>query len=219
MFDRCPQCGEYAEEKTVDARGPFAICPLCGYAHRFERLPLFIVTGASGSGKSTLGLALMPVLRECVVMESDILWRTELATPEDGYRGYRNLWLRVANNISQSGRPVVLLGSAVPEQFESCPQRRYFSALHYLALVCDDEALEQRLRARPAWRRSAADPVLTTMREFNRWLREHAATTALPMELLDTTQVTIEQCVAYVKAWIRRSWPPYSMERPPRLRE
>jgi hypothetical protein len=209
MFNVCPQCGEYSDEKTIDPRGPFAICPFCGYARPFERLPLFILTGASGSGKSTVGLALAPVLRdECVVMESDILWRPELATPEDGYRSYRNLWLRVAKNIGQGGRPVVLIGSAVPEQFEPCPERRYFRALRYLALVCDDDVLEARLRRRPAWRGSGTDAFVAKMRAFNRWLREHAATTAPPMALLDTTHLTVHESTAQTQAWIRQHWPP-----------
>ena len=69
VFTICPQCGDYSEEKTIDTSGPFAICPSCGYAHPFKRLPLFVVTGASGSGKSTIGLALAPLLRDCILME------------------------------------------------------------------------------------------------------------------------------------------------------
>lgn len=213
MFNVCPQCGEYSEEKTIDVHGPFAICPVCGYAHRFERLPLFIVTGASGSGKSTIGLALVSRLRECVVIESDILWRPEFDTPLDGYRTYRNLWLRLAKNISQNGRPVVLIGSAVPQQFEPCPERRYFAELHFLALVADNDILEERLRARPAWRRSATADALATMLEFNRWLRQHATTATPPMSLLDTSHVSVEQCVTHAMAWIHQYWPPQSVQR------
>jgi hypothetical protein len=211
MFNVCPQCGAYAEEKIVDARGPFAICPVCGYAHRFERLPLFILTGASGAGKSAVGLALMSAQRECVIMESDILWRPELATPEDGYRGYRNLWLRLAKNISQAGKPVALVGSAIPEQFEQCPERRYFSEIHYLALICDDDVLEERLRARPAWRGSGEASVIATMLDFNRWLREHAAATTPPMAMLDTSQLSVAQSVAETLAWMRQHWLPLGM--------
>jgi hypothetical protein len=210
MFNVCPQCGEFSEEKVIDTRGPFAICPHCGYAHQFERLPLFVVTGASGSGKSTIGLALVPALRDCVVIESDILWRPEFDTPEDGYRTYRNLWLRLAKNIGQGGRPVVLIGSAVPEQFEPCSERRYFAELYYLALVCDDGILEERLRTRPVWRGSGTPKVLATMLDFNRWLRAHAATTTPPMTLLDTSHLSIEQSVAKTMIWIHQHWPQVS---------
>jgi hypothetical protein len=102
----------------------------------------------------------------------------------------------------------VLVGSAVPEQFESCPERRYFSDIHYFALVSDDEVLEQRLRARPAWRRSDTSEVLGTMRDFNRWLRTHAADTTPPMSLLDTSRRSIAESAELIVAWIRQQWPP-----------
>src|SRR5947209_1270400 len=125
MFNVCPKCGEYAVEKEIDLSGPFAICPHCRYAHPFIRQPLFIVTGASGTGKTAICLALVPQLPECVVLESDILWDEAFDTPEDDYHKYREVWLRLATNIGQSGRPVVLFGSAVPDQFEGLPERRY----------------------------------------------------------------------------------------------
>jgi hypothetical protein len=108
VFNVCPQCGEYSVEKTIDPSGPFAICPFCHYAHPFLQQPLFIITGPSGVGKTTICLKLIPLLKECVVMESDILWGAFPATPENNYRDYRNMWLRVAKNIGQAGRPVVL---------------------------------------------------------------------------------------------------------------
>ncbi len=59
MFNVCPQCGQYSDEKTIDPQRPFAICPFCHHPHRFVQLPLFVVTGASGAGKSTIGLNLV----------------------------------------------------------------------------------------------------------------------------------------------------------------
>jgi hypothetical protein len=204
MFAICPRCGEYAEEKQIDPAGPFAICPHCQYAHPFLQQPLFIVTGASGAGKSTACLALVPTLKECVVLEADILWGLIPTTPADNYRSYRTAWLRLAKNIGQAGRPVVLCGSSVPEQFESCPERRYFSTLHYLALVCEEDALIERLKARPAWRKSASTEVLERMTQFNRWLWEHAATTEPPMTLYDTTNRSIAETVEEMAHWIRQ---------------
>ncbi len=203
MFNVCAQCGIYDEKKTIDPTGPWAVCPHCNYQHRFVQLPLFVLTGASGAGKSSVCLHLPAALPECVALESDILWRSEFATPEDNYRSYRNLCLRVAKNVAQGGRPVVLCGTALPEQFELCPERRYFTALHYLALVCDDEFLATRLRARPAWRGAGGDEFVTNMTTFNEWIKVNAATTQPPMTLLDTTAISVEQSVAQVAAWVR----------------
>jgi hypothetical protein len=204
MFNVCPNCGEYSVEKRIDPSGPFAVCPYCQYAHPFLQQPLFIISGASGAGKSTVGLALVSVLKECVVIESDILWGMVPAAPEDNYRSYRNLWLLVAKNIGQAGRPVVLCGTAVADQFEDCPERRYFTTLYYLAMVCDDDLLEERLKHRPPWRQSHSAAFLANMLQFNRWLKENAHTTRPPMTICDTSHQPIAETVAYVAEWIRQ---------------
>ncbi len=203
MFNVCPACGEYAVEKAIDPSGPFAVCPCCGHRHRFAQRPLFLITGASGAGKTTVGLRLVELLTECVVLESDILWRAEFDTPDDDYLAYRDLWLRVAKNIGQAGRPVVLCGTAVPAQFEACPERRYFIALHYLALVCDERVLRERLRTRPAWRQSSGEEFVERMARFNRWLQDHAGQTEPPMTLLDTSDLSVEDTVDRVASWVR----------------
>ena len=153
MFDVCPGCGEYTEDKAISADGRFAVCQLCAHEHPFLRLPLLIITGASGTGKSTVALALIAQQTQFVCLDSDILWRDEFANPTNDFRDYRNLWLRMAKNISQNGRPVALFGSATPGQFEACAQSRYFDGIHYLALVCEQNVLIDRLKARPSWRK------------------------------------------------------------------
>lgn len=203
MFNVCPACGADAVDKRIDPRGPFAVCPVCGHRHPFVSLPLFVVTGASGAGKSAIGLELPARLSECVVLDADILWRPEFDTPADGYRAFRDTWLRLAKNIHQSGRPVVLLGSAVPAQFAASPERRYFAALHTLALICDDRELTARLTGRPAWRDSGADEFIARMVRFNRWLTEHATTTQPPMALLDTSALTVPEAADRTAAWVR----------------
>ncbi len=207
MFNICPRCGKYAVEKQIDPSGPFALCPFCDHPYRFRQLPLFIITGASGTGKSTVCLSLAASLPACVCLESDILWREEFATPADDFRAYRDLWLRVAKNINQSGRPVALFGSAVPNQFESCPERRYFSDLHYLAFVCDDALLAARLRERPSWRQSGRSGEIERMIGFNRWIEEHAAETEPPMSLLDTSDLTLEESTDCTSRWISERLP------------
>jgi len=139
-----------------------------------------------------------------VILESDILWGAFPADPENNYRDYRNLWLRVAKNVGQSGRPVVLCGTATPEQFEACPERRYFSTLHYLTMICDDQILEDRLKQRPVWRQSGSTESIKGMIQFNRWLREHASSTYPPMTLLDTSHRSISETVRDVTQWLRQ---------------
>jgi len=170
-------------------------------------IALFLLSGASCTGKSTVCLDLISRLPECVCLESDILWGAVNATPDDGYRGYRDLWLRVAKNVGQAGRPVLLCGSAVPEQVENCPERRYFSDIHMLALVCEEAELVRRLRARPDWRKSGDEAFVQAMVDFNRWFGANAAQCKPPIILLDTTHLSTSETAERVAAWARALWP------------
>ncbi|HEX8146144.1 MAG TPA: hypothetical protein VF591_02990 [Pyrinomonadaceae bacterium] len=180
------------------------VCPSCGDRRPFRRLPLLLVGGPAGAGKSTVGASLLGGLTEAVLIESDLLWRPEFNTPEDGYDDYSRLWLRLAAHISQSGKPVALFGAgfAVPHNTQALPERRLFSAVHYLGLVCDDELLRARLRARPTWR-DTSDEFIGEHVKFNHWLKEHAATTEPPVTLIDTTSAAVTVTAALVANWIR----------------
>ncbi len=204
MYDVCSNCGEYSEEKPVDATGPFIVCQMCGYKHPFLQLPLFVAGGVSGTGKTTICLELTSKFTECVVLDSDLLWRAEFRTPENNYYSFRSTWLEIAANIGQSGRSVVLFGIADPERFETLPARQYFSTLHYLLYTCDDEQLVQRLQARSAWRQSGTPAFVDTMIAFNNSLKEMARTTKFPVTLLDTGNISIQEASDYTKDWIQQ---------------
>ena len=163
-----------------------------------KKLPLYIVTGASGVGKSTACQKLMERERDFIVMESDILWEERYNTPEDGYRQYRELWLHLCAQISQGGRPVVLCGCAMPEQFEACAGRQWFTHIHYLALVCEQAVLESRLRGRGV----QEERWLCSSLDFNGWLRENGPAHMPEIRLLDTTALSPEEASAGIEEWI-----------------
>lgn len=197
----CAGCGEWTDTPVI--RDDTLVCAACGHSEPFRRLPLVAVTGPSGTGKSTIARLLPALLRDAaVVLEQDLLWVDALRDPTDDYALFRQTWLRLAATIHQSGRPVVLCGTVVPPQFEKCPERVLFSDTHYLALVCDDEVLRTRLRARPTWR-EWDEPRIAEMIDFNHWTRANAARTQPPMTLLDTTTRTVADTAAEVATWIR----------------
>ncbi len=199
----CPQCGEWSEPWDVPGERGVMNCPRCGYESPFLRLPLFVITGASGSGKTDLGQRLIPELREeCVVIDKDLLWRNEY---NDHLGEFNALWLRLARQIGQAGLPVVLYGTTIPEQIEALGERRYFSSVHYLALVCDDADLEARLRRRPGWRGSSDPAFVSRMRELNMWIRQNAAMTTPPMTVLDTSAIGTEDMTARAASWVREA--------------
>lgn len=199
MFNVCYNCGLYHADKQVDYDLSVALCPACNFRHPITILPLFIVGGASGTGKSTVLPKLVGTIDEVVLLEADILWGQTSATSN-----FFEVWLRIAKNIAQSGLPVALFGAGfvVPENLESCIERRYFSTIHYLGLTCSEEAQIERLQSRPTWRHTAE--ILDEQVAFNRWVRENAEKTTPPIELLDTTNISVEETAAQIRAWIKR---------------
>ena len=181
------------------------ICEDCGHRQPFRRLPLFALTGPSGAGKSTVARLLPNALADvAVVVEQDVLWAAGLQDPADDFAGFRGTWLRMAGMLHQSGRPVVLVGTVVPEQFERRPERAFVGKIHYLALVADPGVLRSRLRARPAWR-GWDEPRIAETVEFNDWLRREGPTLCPPVELLDTTALDLAETARRVVAWVRQA--------------
>jgi hypothetical protein len=68
--------------------------------------------------------------------------------------------------------------------------------------VCDDQTLEARLKARPAWRESGSDEWIRSQQDFNRWLRESGPVQGV--DLLETSGKSLEQTAAEVSVWINR---------------
>ena len=97
----------------------------------------------------------------------------------------------------------------MPAQFDASPERRYVAALHSLALVCDDRALTERLKRRPASREAGSDEFVARMVRFNRWLKDNADRTEPPMAPLDTTELSVAEAAERTAAWVRsRIGPP-----------
>ena len=204
MLNVCHNCGENRADKIIDPAGPYAVCPRCGHAHPFRQLPLLIVSGASGAGKSTVCRQLVGTVKDAVLLDSDILYREEFDQPETGHRAYFEMWLRVCKNISQSGRPVVLFGAGmgVPRNIEQCVERRYFSEVAYLALVCEEAALVERLRNKSKLGLGHDQVYIDEHVRFNRWFQSSAGQTDPPIDLVDTTSLSLRETTDEVLTWI-----------------
>ena len=155
-----------------------------------KKQDLFIITGASGVGKTSACEVLFQKETDYIVMESDLLWRSEFNNPENDYQEYRSLWMRVCANIAQIGMPVVLCGCGIPKQFELRGERTFFKEIHYIAIVADDACLEKRMRE---GRKITEEEWIQSSKEFNRWLKENAERTEPRITLIDSTNLTIEQ--------------------------
>ncbi|MCI9079780.1 MAG: AAA family ATPase [Lachnospiraceae bacterium] len=165
-----------------------------------NKQPLFIITGASCVGKSSACDILFQHEKDYIVMESDLLWNDVYNTPDDNYCEYRRLWMRVAANISQAGKPVVLCGCAIPEQFEIHAERDYFIKIHYLAIVCNDSQMEQRLRN---GRQITDENWIKSSKDFNTWLINNAKNTNPCITLIDNSSITPEETAKAIDDWIK----------------
>jgi hypothetical protein len=110
-------------------------------------------------------------------------------------------------NIGQDGKPVVLVGSAVPHQFEVSSQRRYFSERQYLVLVVDDDILAHRLcapgLAQVCHHRGAGHHAYVQSPAARAHCNDEARKT-----LFATSHLSVEQSVvAHTVAWITHYWP------------
>jgi hypothetical protein len=161
---------------------------------------LFIITGASGIGKSTACEILFKNEKDYIVIESDLLWSNVYNTPEDNYRTYRELWMSICCNISQIGMPVVLCGCGVPEQFEVCDARKYFSEIIYISVVAEENELINRMK----YGRNVTDEDwINSSVHFNEWLKNNADKTTPNIILVDNTKMTREETAKEIDEIIR----------------
>ncbi len=205
MINVCLQCGNYRADKIVNHEKRIAICPECHYEHPFRFLPLFVVSGASGTGKTTVCNILTQTYQKAVCLDSDILWREEFATPENNFRDFFETWLRVCKNIAQAGRPVVLFGAGmgVPDNLETCVERRYFTTIHYLALMCNHDVLISRLQQRPEWRGTRDPEYIQEHSRFNQWFLDY--NNDPPISLIDTSATPLKETSQMVADWIQHA--------------
>ncbi|MGI5894420.1 MAG: AAA family ATPase [Candidatus Merdivicinus sp.] len=198
MLHTCPACGKYAPDLRFDLLNHQVCCPSCGYQTPIRRFPLFLVTGASCAGKSTLTRELFLHNSQVISMESDILWDEKWQEINDNFRSYRAMWLRVCQNISHAGKPVLLCGCCDPSQFAGLSETNFFTGLHFLAVVCRDEILEERMN-----RRGLSDPsARNDHKNFNRWFWKNHHNTTPPITLLDTSDLTPQQAAVQAAHWI-----------------
>lgn len=199
MISICPKCGNTEPKKKVAEDGKYIICHKCSYKWPFKRMPLFIITGASGVGKTATCQELIQNETDYIVMDGDILFFMPHNT-EEKLRFKRETQMRIAKNISQIGKPVVLSTAGMPEQFENTCERQYFTNIYYIAMVCDPEVLEKRMRS---GRNIDNEDWINGSISHNNWFLENGKKQTPMIDLCDTTNRTITEAAEFVDRWVK----------------
>lgn len=131
-------------------------------------------------------------------MEQDLVYFMPHHTPE-ALTFKREVIMRMAKNISQVGIPVVLGAASIPEQFENTYERRFFSTIYYIALVCKPEALEERMRV---GRKIADMDWIESSISFNQWLMDNGESHVPKIEICDITHKTSAEVASDLDRWI-----------------
>lgn len=160
-----------------------------------RKLPLFIITGASGVGKTTVIQELRGQLPDMDIFDLDSI-HTFVGSD---WSNVRNIWLRIARNIAESGRVSIICGTMMPSDVEECEDYHFFKSINYLNLHCNDETRESRLRARN-W----SEDMIGEHKSFAKWLLENANTAYdPPMPTVDTSHTEVYQVAQQISEWVR----------------
>lgn len=174
---------------------------------------LFLLTGVSCAGKTTV----LARLRETLPPERHACHDIEEHGVPDGagdaWRCERaDHWLRVAAINALSNRSTVLSGTLLPDDVEPRPARSKAPPLRYCLLEADDRTLTRRLGLRlssPEEREDLRRILGLEPEEFVRGtlryreeLRAHLEASTCDWSRLDTSYLSEDATVAFIREWI-----------------
>jgi len=185
---------------------------------------MFFLTGASGSGKS----ASLPGLR---VALPSIDWRDfdEFGVPSPCPREWRpqttERWIKVALQNQRLGKNTGIAGGAIMGEVLACPSAPCVDKIHVALLDCHDVVRLDRLWKRgthgatqdmlswaawqrvhavdPQWRQDVVRQGKLGEMQWERWTSWQRGDPRWRVHIIDTTNLTIEQVVGRVVAWIQ----------------
>lgn len=198
MIGTCLKCGNYDWDKEV-TEGRIR-CPKCGNEWSFRALPLFILTGCSGIGKTTTGIEIMRRQTDYVVLDADMFYNIMPRETEEDYHAQVEQIESLSRNIAQSGKPVLWTMAGNLDKVNGAYNRRFFSDVYSLALVCEEGELRRRMTegraiTEEAWINGSVD--------YNRYFQTHEMLGNMGFETLDLTGLSISEVADSVIAWMR----------------
>lgn len=199
MLEICSKCGNHEWDKEVD--GNTIKCPKCGYKWKFEKLPIYFLTGCSGVGKTTTAIELQKLTDEYVILDVD--WMRNVAWPQNDEEE-NNLIEQIfylTKDISQSKKAVVWTMAGGLDRLSRAYGKRFFSEIKVLALTAESETIRKRMTEGrgiddAGWIQSSVD--------YNNYFRTHDILDDTKYDTLDCTNGTPAEIARKVLEWLRK---------------
>ena len=199
MLGICSACGNTEWDKEVT--GNIIRCPKCGNEWKFEKLPIFFLTGCSGVGKTTTAIELQKMTDEYVIIDVD--WLRNIAWPQNDEEENDLIEqvYSVSKNISQSKKPVVWTMAGGIDRLHHTYGKRFFSEIKVLALTTEPEVLKKRMAEGrgiddETWIQSSID--------YNNYFRTHNYLGETEFDTLDCTNATPKEVAMKVLEWLKK---------------
>lgn len=199
MLEICSKCGNHEWDKEVD--GNTIKCPKSGYEWKFEKLPIYFLTGCSGVGKTTTAIELQKLTDEYVILDVD--WLRNVAWPQNDEEE-NNLIEQIfylTKDISQSKKAVVWTMAGGLDRLSRAYGKRFFSEIKVLALTAEPETIRKRMTEGrgiddAGWIQSSVD--------YNNYFRTHDILDDTKYDTLDCTNGTPAEIARKVLEWLRK---------------
>lgn len=199
MLEICSKCGNHEWDKEVE--GNTIKCPKCGYKWKFEKLPIYFLTGCSGVGKTTTAIELQKLTDEYVILDVD--WLRNVAWPQNDEEE-NNLIEQIfylTKDISQSKKAVVWTMAGGLDRLSRAYGKRFFSEIKVLALTAESETIRKRMTEGrgiddAGWIQSSVD--------YNNYFRTHDILDDTKYDTLDCTNGTPAEIARKVLEWLRK---------------
>lgn len=199
MLEICSKCGNHEWDKEVG--GNTIKCPKCGYKWKFEKLPIYFLTGCSGVGKTTTAIELQKLTDEYVILDVD--WLRNVAWPQNDEEE-NNLIEQIfylTKDISQSKKAVVWTMAGGLDRLSRAYGKRFFSEIKVLALTAESETIRKRMTEGrgiddAGWIQSSVD--------YNNYFRTHDILDDTKYDTLDCTNGTPAEIARKVLEWLRK---------------
>lgn len=197
MLSICPECGNYEWDKIVSENT--IKCPKCGRTWNFKKLPLFVLTGCSGVGKTTAAQELLQRDIDFIVLDADMFRGIMPLRSDSDYQNRIEQMESLSRNIMQSGQPVMWTMAGCLDKLNKTYNRRFFSGIYCLALVCGERELCRRMTE---GRRINDEKWLNSSIDYNNYFITHTSIDDISFDTFDTTEKSVYEIADYIVQWV-----------------